>query len=152
MANKSKGINGGEAMENLETVFAAGSDAMKQNMEKALKGLDDVTSFNKSTVDALVKSANAASKGFEALSAEVLSYSKQSVEDAMAAAKAAMGSRSVQEFIEINTDFAKSAFDTYVGRVTKLGDMATTTAKDTFEPINNRVSALIEVVQTGRGA
>lgn len=147
---KTKGTNGGEGLENFETVFTAGSDAMKQSVEKALKGLDDWTSFNKTTVDAWVKSANAASKGFEQISSEVFNYSKQSVEDAMSAAKAAMGTRSVQEFIEINTDFAKSAFDTYVGRVTKLGDLATSTAKDTFEPINNRVSALIEIVQTGQ--
>ncbi len=145
MATKTK-TNGGEALDNLENVFTAGSDAVKQHMEKTLKGIDDLTSFNKSTVDAFVKSANAASKGFEAIGAEVFSYSKQSVEDAMAAAKAAMGSRSVQEFIEIHTDFAKSAFDAYVGRATKLGEMATTTAKDTFAPINSQVSAFIEIV------
>jgi phasin family protein len=150
MANKTKGTNGGEAMDNLENVFSAGTDAVKQSMEKALKGLDEMTTFNKSSVDAFVRSASAASKGFEAIGTEVFAYSKQSVEDAMTAAKAAMGSRSVQEFIEINTVFAKSAFDTYVGRVTKLGEMATSTAKDTFEPINGRMSALIEIVQAGR--
>jgi hypothetical protein len=58
-------------------------------MEKALKSFDDIAEFNKNNVDALVQSANAASKGIEAISAEVLSYSKQSVEDAMAATKAA---------------------------------------------------------------
>jgi len=148
MATKTKTTtNGGETIEN---VFAAGSDAMKQSVEKALRGIDDLTSFNKTTVDALVKSANATSKGFEAISAEVFSYSKQSMEDAVTAAKAAFGSRSVQELIEINTEFYKSAFDTYVGRVTKLGDLATTTAKDAFEPINNQVSALIDIVQTSR--
>ena len=77
-----------------------------------------------------------------------MNYSKQSIEDYIAATKAAMGSRSVQEFMEINTDYAKTAFDTYVGRFTKLGDMASTTAKDTFEPLSGRFNALIEAVQT----
>ena len=61
-----------------------------------------------------------------------------------------MSSRSVQEFMEINTDYAKTAFDSYIGRFTKLGDMATTTAKDTFEPLSGRFNALIEIVQNGR--
>jgi len=134
----------------MESVMSASSEAVKQSMEKAMKSFDDIASFNKSTVDALVQSANAASKGLEALSAEVMSYSKQSIEDYMAATKAAMGSRSVQEFMEINTDYAKTAFDSYVGRFTKLGDMASTTAKDAFEPLSGRFNALIEAVQTHR--
>lgn len=142
---KTKTTNGGETIEN---VFVAGTDAMKQSVEKALKGFDQFATLNKSAVDAWVKSANAASKGFEQISSEVFSYSKQSMEDAVSAAKAAFSSRSVQEFIEINTDFAKTAFDTYVGRVTRLGDLATTTAKDAFEPINHQVSAFIDAVQT----
>ncbi len=134
----------------METVMSASSDAVKQTMEKAMKGFDDIASFNKSTVDAFVQSANAASKGMEALSAEVLSYSKQSIEDYIAATKAAMGSRSVQEFMEINTDYAKTAFDTYVGRFTKLGDMASATAKDTIEPLSGRLNAFMETMQTYR--
>lgn len=147
MASKTKSTNGAETM---ETVMSASSEAVKQSMEKAMKSFDDIASFNKSTVDALVQSANVASKGLEALSAEVMSYSKQSIEDYMAATKAAMGSRSVQEFMEINTDYAKTAFDTYVGRFTKLGDMASSTAKDAFEPISGRLNAFMEAVQTYR--
>jgi len=134
----------------METVMSASSDAVKQSMEKAKKGFDELASFNKSTVDALVQSANVASKGFEAISAEVLSYSKQSVEDALAATKAAMASRSAQEFLEIQTDYAKTAFDTYIGRFTKLGDMATTTTKDAIEPLSGRFNALIDIVQSNR--
>jgi len=148
MASKSKSTQNGA--ETMETVITAGTDAVKQSMEKAMKSFDDIATFNKSTVDALVKSANAASKGLEALSAEVMSYSKQSVEDYIAATKAAMSSRSVQEFMEVNTDYAKTAFDTYVGKVTKLSDMASTTAKDTFEPLSGRLNALMEIVQAGR--
>ena len=146
MATKSKS-NGAETM---ETVMSASSDAVKQTMEKAMKGFDDLATFNKSTVDAFVQSANAASKGLEALSAEVMSYSKQSIEDYMAATKAAMGSRSVQEFMEINTDYAKTAFDTYVGRFTKLGDMASATAKDAIEPLSGRMNAFMETMQSYR--
>ena len=150
MATKAKTINGTDTMDQIENAFTAGSETMKKSMEKAIKSFDELTTFNKSTVDAWVKSASVASKGFEAIGAEVASYTKQSVEESVAIAKAAMGSRSVQEFMEINTGFAKSAFDAYVGRVTKLGDLATATAKDAFEPLNGRMTALIEIVQAGR--
>jgi phasin family protein len=150
MAAKSKSNQNGSEM--METFANAGSDAVKQSMDKAMKGLDEFTSFGKGNVEAFIQCANAYSKGMEAISAEVMSFSKQSLEDAMAATKAALGSRSVQEFVEINSDYAKSAFDSYVGRVNKLGDMATTAAKDTFEPLNTRFNAFVEIVQSSRGA
>lgn len=147
MATKTKTTNGAET---IETAFAAGSDAMKQSMDRAMKGFDEFATFNKKTMDALMQSANATTKGFEALTAEALSFQKQSLEEAMTASKAAMSSRSVQEFIEVNTDFAKNSFDAYVGQVTKFGDMFTKASKDAIEPINNRFSAFVELMQSSR--
>ena len=147
MAAKTKSANGTQTV---ESVLNAGSDAMKQSFDRTLKGFDEMASFNKQTVDAMMQSANAASKSFESVSAELLAFQKQSIEDMMAATKATMASRSMQEIIEINTDFAKSAFDSYVGQMTKLGDLVSSAAKETFEPLNTQVSAFVEKVQSAR--
>lgn len=72
MATAKKTANGAET---IESVIGASSDAMKQSMEKAMKSFDEIAQFNKSTVDALVKSATAASKGIESLSTEVFAFS-----------------------------------------------------------------------------
>lgn len=135
------------ASENLESMMAAGSDAWKDNFEKAVKSYDDLASMSRENVEAFMKSANALTKGFEAISTEAISFSKQSVEDSVAAAKAAMSSRSVQEFIEINTDYTKSSFDSVVSQMTKMGDMVADTSKEAVEPINGRMTAVVELVQ-----
>lgn len=140
------------AAETLESVVTASSDALKQGFEKAVKGYDNVATFNKATIDAVMQSASAASKGIEAINAETLAFSKQSIEDAVSATKAALTSRSIQELVEINSDFAKSAFDSYVGQVTKLGDLFVSLAKGTVEPLNGRTAALMEIVQSSRVA
>ena len=147
MAAKTKSANGTQTV---ESVFNAGSDAMKQSFDRTMKGFDELASLNKQTVDAFVQSANAASKSFETVSAELLAFQKQSIEDAMAATKASMASRSIQEVIEVNTDFAKSAFDSYVGQMTKFSDMMSVAAKETFEPINSQVTTIVEKVQSVR--
>lgn len=148
MANKAKGTNG--ATETIESVVMASSDAMKQGFERAVKGYDNVATFNKATMEAVIQSANAATKGIEALNAEALAFSKQSLEDAMAAAQAAMTSRSIQELIEVQTDYAKSTFDSVVGQFTKMGDMMTALAKTAVEPMNGRAAALMEMIQSHR--
>jgi len=45
------------------------------------------------------------------------------VEGSISAAKAVFGSKSVHEAFELQTDFVKSAFESYVSEVTKLGEI-----------------------------
>jgi phasin family protein len=98
----------------------------------------------------MVQATSAATKGIEAINSEALAYSRQTIEESVAAAKAAMGSKSIQEFIELQTDFTKTAFDSYIGQLTKMGDMLTSVTKQTVEPLNSRVAALMAMVQSSR--
>ena len=45
------------------------------------------------------------------------------IEDSIAASKAILGSKSVHEAFELQTDFAKSAFESYVSELTKFGEI-----------------------------
>ena len=63
-----------------------------------------------------------------------------------------MGAKSVHEAFEFQTDFAKSAFETYVGELSKFGELVSATTKDTFAPLQGRMQAWLEVVQTTRAA
>jgi|HubBroStandDraft_2_1064218.scaffolds.fasta_scaffold06113_3 phasin family protein len=139
-----------DAAESIETVVKTGAEAFKNGFEKAAKGYDQLLGYSKETVDAYVKSANAAGKGVESLHGEIYAYSKQSIEDSIAAAKAVLAAKSVHEAFELQTDFAKTAFDTYVGEMTKLSEMFTAATKQTFEPLQGRVQAWVEVVQNAR--
>ena len=49
---------------------------------------------------------------------------------------------------KLQTDFAKSAFETYVGELTKFSELFTAATKDSFAPLQGRVQAWVDVVQT----
>jgi phasin family protein len=138
--------------ETIETAMKNGAETLKAGFEKAVKSYDQFASFGKETVEAYVKSANAAGKGAETLHNEIYAYSKQSIEDSIAATKAIMGTKSVHEAFELQTDFAKTAFDAYVGQMTKIGELFTAATKQTFEPLQGRYQAWVEVVQNSRAA
>ena len=142
-------INGTEAV---ETAFKNGSEAFKSNFDKMVKGYDRVFGFGRETMEAYVKAANAAGKGVETIHSEIYAYSKQSFEDSVSAAKAVFGSKSVHEAFELQSDFVKSAFDAYVSEVTKISEIAFSTAKDAISPIQGRVQAWAEVVEDTRAA
>ncbi len=153
MATKAKAagekINGTET---IETAMKNGSEALKAGFEKAVKNYDHFLGYGKETVEAYMKAANAAGKGAETLHNEIYTYSKQSVEDSIAATKAVLGSKSVHEAFELQTDFAKTAFDAYVSQATKISEIFMSATKQTFEPLQGRVQAWVEIVQSSRAA
>ena len=94
-----------------------------------------------------LKSANAAGKGVETINSEVFSYARKSIEESMAATKAIMAAKSVDEAIQLQSEFSKSAFETYVDELAKFGDMALAAAKGAAEPLQARVSAFVHLVK-----
>lgn len=149
-SNTADSVNG--SAERIETAFKNGTDALKVGFEKAVKNYDQLLGYGKQTVEAYVKSASAAGKGAESLHNEIYSYSKQSLEESISAAKALLASKSVHEALELQTDFAKSAFDSYVSEMTKLSELVVSTTREAFEPIQSRIAAWVDVVQTSRAA
>jgi phasin family protein len=133
-----------------EATFRNGVETAREGFERAAAGFDNLATFNRHNIEAFIRSANAAAKGFEQINSEILTFSRQALEDGVAAAKAVMTSKSLQEAVEVQSDFAKTAFDTYVGQVSKMGDLVSTVTRDAFEPFNDRVKAIVELVQTQR--
>jgi phasin family protein len=133
-----------------EKAQAAGAQAMREGLEKTTASLTELSAHSKQNVEALVASATAAQKGAEVLSQHAINYSKSSWEHGVAAAQSMAQARSVQELIELQTNFAKSAMETYVSEVTKMTEILTASVKDSFKPINERVTASVETFQAAR--
>ena len=138
---------GDKATATAETALENGAAVLKTGMEKALKGYDAFVGYGKDTAEAVTKSAATAGKGIETINSEIYSYSKTSIEDAVAASKALMGSKSIHEAFEFQTDFAKSAFEAYVAEMSKISELATATTKDFYAPFKGRVQAWLDTVQ-----
>ena len=141
-----------DAAENMESAMKNGAEALKTGFEKVAKSYQHFAGYGKETVEAYMQAANVAGKGAETLHNEIYTYSKQSIEDTIAATKALMATKSVHEAFELQTDFAKTAFDGYVSQMTKLGEIFASTTKDSFAPIQGRVQAWVDVVQNARSA
>lgn len=134
--------------DNFEAAMKNGSDAFKSEFEKAVKSYDRFFDYGRGTLEAYVKAANAAGKGAETLHNEIYAYSRQSFTDGVSAAKAVFGSKSVHEAFELQSDFVKSSFETYVGEMTRLGGIALATARETFVPLQGRVQAWVDAVDS----
>ncbi len=132
-----------------EQVTTVSSEAMRENVDRSMTAMAEASAFGKQNVEAFVASAAAAQKGFEALSARSVAFSKQALENHVTAAKALMTSKSVQEFVEKQNAYAKSSFEAYVAELSGFSELASGLAKEAIQPINERLSAVGEIVQVG---
>jgi phasin family protein len=138
------------ATEAFETFTATSTETVRENIDRSLAALSEASAFGKQNVEAWVASATAAQKGFEALSARTVAFQKEAMEKHVAAAKSLATSKSVQEFVEKQNDYAKASFEAYVAELTSFSDLVSGIAKETFAPINDRVNAVGQLIQTAQ--
>jgi len=133
-----------------EKVQAAGTQAFREGLDKTTASMNEIGAQSKQNLDAMTASAAAAQKGAEALSQQALDYSKASWEQGVAAAQSMAQARSIQELVELQTNFAKSAMEAYVSHVSKATETLTASVKDSFKPVNERMTASVEKIQAVR--
>jgi phasin family protein len=134
----------------VEQFTTAGNQAFKDNVEKSLATLNEVNTYSKKNLEAVVASVTAATKGAEALGAQVMAFSKKSMEDQVAAAKALAGAKSVQEAVELQTAWVKAAMEGYLAEASKMGEVVAASVKDSVKPLNERVTATVEKLQAAK--
>jgi len=132
----------------VEQFTTAGNAAFKDQVEKSLASLNEMNAHSKKNLEAVVASVTAATKGAESLGALAISYSKKAMEDQVSAAKALAGAKSVQEAVELQTSWAKSALELYMAEMGKMGETVAAAVKDSMKPLNERVTATVEKIQS----
>jgi phasin family protein len=131
--------------------FTANSNvAFKDAVEKTLAAVNEANGHTKQNFEAVVASVTAAAKGAETLGAQAMAFSKQNVEDSVAAAKSLSGAKSLQEIVELQTSFAKTAMAAYVAQLGQLSETVSASVKDSVKPLNERVTATVERLQAAR--
>jgi phasin family protein len=132
-----------------QTVKAAdaadfGHEAFKSTVDRSIAAFDGFTSNSKLNLEALSDSVSAAAEGAQTLSAQAAAYTKKALEDHVAVAKKLAAAKSVQEALDIQTGYAKSAVEGYLAEFTRWSDLAAASMQRSLKPINDRVAAAAE--------
>jgi len=138
------------AKSTVEQFTAASNVAFKEGVEKGLAALNEINTHSKKNLEAVVASATASAKGAEALGAQAMAFSKAVFDTQVSAAKSLAGAKSVQEVVELQTSFAKTALETYMAEFAKMSDTVSASVKESMKPLNERVTATVEKFQAVR--
>ncbi|MBO6756178.1 MAG: phasin family protein [Roseibium sp.] len=99
-----------------------------------LNNLDEIQKLSKDNMDMAMESFGAVSKNMQAIAAEVADYQKKSFEEGSAAVEKLVASKSLDKAFEAQSDYVKTAYEGFVGEMTKLGEMITDMSKDAYKP------------------
>jgi hypothetical protein len=100
---------------------------------------ENVQEMSKKNIEATMKNFDAVSKSAQAIATEVADYLKKSFEDGQKAINEFTTVKSPDKVLEVQTAYAKAAYENLTAHVTKLGELYADLAKVAFKPYEEMV-------------
>jgi phasin family protein len=85
--------------------------------------------------EAASRSFTEANQGFQAIAAEMMQYSKAAFDDATHTWKQLIGVRSLEQAVQIQSDYAKRVYENHLAEMSKLGEMYAGMVRDASKPV-----------------
>jgi phasin family protein len=101
---------------------------------------EDFQNISKQQVETATAFAATFSKSLQEIAAETAEYSKQSMSAGAQAMERLMGAKSVETAVQIQSEFAKSAFEGFVAKSTKINEIFAKLAADAMKPAQSAFS------------
>ncbi len=147
--------------ETIEQIAKIGQDAAQKNMEQAMSmakenvekasqtlfnSYGQINTLAQGNYEAVSKSFGILSKGLEDVSKAWAAYTQGTVDSTMTFGKQVLGAKSLNEVVDLQNTFTKSAFDSFVAESTKISEMSVKTASEAIEPLKARVDEAVETL------
>ncbi len=94
----------------------------------------DIQGFGKENIDVALKSADAVSKGMQAMAVEAVDYSKRSFDAGGAAVEKLFAAKSLDTAVAVQSEVVRSAYEDYVGQMARMSEIVTNMAKGAYQP------------------
>lgn len=100
-----------------------------------INGFGDMQKFGQSNVDSAMKAWGEWNRNWQSIASEMSDYSKRSLEDGAATFQKLMGAKSLNQAYEIQSSYARRAYEQYVQEMNKIGTLYAGIAKDAMKPV-----------------
>ncbi|MDB5663073.1 MAG: phasin family protein [Sphingomonas bacterium] len=134
--------------ERFQSMFGDVNERAKTAVEKSTKIAEEMAELTKGNVEALVASGRVAAKGAESMTQEVAEYSKKNFESATGALKSFAAVKSPTELFQLQSEFAKSSFDTMVAEASKVSESMLKLMGEIAQPLSTRYAVAAEKMKS----
>lgn len=123
------------------TLFAphkrSGCLHLKRKVDPMTHSFDDANKFTKEFVDSGLKAFAAVSKSAQAIAIEAGDYSRKAFEAGNDAAERLATARSLENALDIQAEFARSAYEGFVAEAARMVELCADLAKEACKPFES---------------
>jgi hypothetical protein len=105
--------------------------------------VEDIQQYGKEHLETVVASATTLQNGIQAIAAAYGDYTKKSFEDTKSLVEKLSGVKSLDKALEVQTEYAKSAYETFIAESQKIAGLYSDLAKQTFKPYEGLVAKFV---------
>ena len=111
-------------------------------MTTTTPNFEDFQKFSKQQMDTVNSLASTMTKGFQEIAAESTDYSKKAFAANTAAVEKLLGAKSVETAIQIQTEYAKSAYEGFVAQASKINELIVKLVTEAFKPVETAIASV----------
>ena len=108
----------------------------------ATTNFEDFQNFSKHQLEAFTVASTNWTKGLQELAAESTDYSKKAFAAGSAVFEKLLGARSLEAAIQIQTEYAKQAYEGFVAQASKFSELYAKVASDALKPATSAYANL----------
>jgi phasin family protein len=131
-----------------EKLFADASQRGEEAVKRSRKAAEELANLYRGNIDAFVEAGKIAVSGAQSLSQDIVAKSRDSLEQTASTVRSFAEAKSPTELLQLQSDFARTAFDRFVEESSALTESVVKLAGEAFQPISNRASANVEKLNT----
>ena len=131
-----------------EKLFADASQRGEEAVKRSRKAAEELANLYRGNIDAFVEAGKIAASGAQSLSQDIVAKSRDSLEQTATTVRSFAEAKSPTELLQLQSDFARTAFDRFVEESSALTESVVKLAGEAFQPISNRASANVEKLNT----
>ena len=107
--------------------------------------LDDMQNTTKDNLDATMYSFEGATRVTQEIASQIADYSKRSFEQGTRTMENLLGAKSPDKAFEVQTEYARAAYESYVSHASKLGHLYADLAREALKSYQDFASKLTPV-------
>jgi len=110
--------------------------------ESIMFKVEDIQNYGKEQYETAVATATGLQNGLQALATAYGDYSKKSYEDTKSLVEKLSGVKSLDKAIEAQSEYAKTAYETFVADSQKIAGLYGDLAKQAYKPVESLIAKL----------
>jgi len=131
-----------------QSFFADANDRGQDFVKKSQKVAEELADLARANVEAVVEAGRVAAEGARSIGQDVVAKQRDSVEQAADAIRTLAEAKSPTEYLQLQSEFARTQFDRAVAETSKLTESLVKLAGEAFQPLSNRATANAERINT----